>query len=73
MVRGVKARIGKRVCIALYLRPFLKNWHAESTGSGNMPDTWAGSTVDMQQAFGARRSHRMPRDRYPNFRSGECS
>ncbi|CAI8693961.1 hypothetical protein EMIT0111MI5_11336 [Burkholderia sp. IT-111MI5] len=64
---------GRRVCIALYLRPFRKKWHAESTGFGNMPDTWAGSTVDMQEAFDARRLHRMPSDRHPNFRQGEHS
>ncbi|ACB65913.1 hypothetical protein BamMC406_3446 [Burkholderia ambifaria MC40-6] len=62
-----------RVCIALCLRPLLKNWHAGSTGFGNMPDTWAGSTVDMQETFDASHLDRMPNVRYTHFLLGEHS
>ncbi|WP_144029955.1 MULTISPECIES: hypothetical protein [Burkholderia] len=50
---GDSERCDSPVCIALYLRRLLKNWHAESTRFGNIADTCAGSTVDMQETFDA--------------------
>ncbi|MDW9249884.1 hypothetical protein C7S13_4078 [Burkholderia cepacia] len=46
----------RRVCIALYPALLRKHRIALKPCFRNMPDTWAGSTVDMQETFDARRS-----------------